>query len=59
MTRKCNKRHCGHKEYRDGHCGEMLCSNYVNKCPAHSITDRSVEQLLRDIFGATEVTEGE
>lgn len=24
---------CGHREYKSGHCGEMICSNYIGKHP--------------------------
>jgi hypothetical protein len=27
-----------HQPHYHGHCAEMLCRNYVNKCPLHSIT---------------------
>lgn len=27
---------CAHSHYSDGHCAEMPCSNYVNKCKRHS-----------------------
>jgi len=29
---------CLHKKFAYNHCGEMECRNYVNKCPAHSLT---------------------
>lgn len=28
---------CKHLEYKDGHCAEMECKGYVNKCPKHGI----------------------
>jgi len=29
---------CTHVKFAYNHCGEMLCRNYVNKCPRHSLT---------------------
>lgn len=28
---------CGHFEWANGHCAEMSCPNYVNKCDTHGI----------------------
>lgn len=27
--------YCNHPVYREGHCAEMMCGNYVSKCPKH------------------------
>jgi hypothetical protein len=36
---KCRHNNTSKKEERwAGHCGEMDCPNYLNKCPKHSIT---------------------
>jgi hypothetical protein len=33
-----DKAPCGHPEWgKDGHCAEMRCDAYVNKCPVHKI----------------------
>lgn len=29
-------RYCNHEIFSDGHCGEMSCVNYINKCLRHS-----------------------
>jgi len=37
------RRYCFHPPYSDGHCATMVCSNYVNKCPKHSMSGRDYE----------------
>jgi len=32
---------CTHRKYAYNHCGDMLCRNYKEKCPLHSITGSS------------------
>ena len=35
-----DKAPCGHPEWgKDGHCAEMRCDAYVNKCPVHKIAE--------------------
>ncbi len=31
---------CKHSAYSDGHCAEMTCPNYFNRCPKHSYSGR-------------------
>ena len=37
MATGTEKKNCPHSEWYHGHCAEMSCSNYVNKCPFHGI----------------------
>jgi hypothetical protein len=30
-----SKEPCKHEKFRDNHCADMTCWNYVNKCPKH------------------------
>jgi hypothetical protein len=46
---------CKHQSWKGTrHCAEMACSNYVEKCPEHSIT-RSEDGLCN--FQAVETVE--
>jgi len=39
MTQR-NYATCPHQTYSDNHCAEMVCWNYVNKCPKHAPSGR-------------------
>lgn len=35
---------CGHSHYADGHCAEMICSNYFSRCRRHAPSGRPDER---------------
>jgi hypothetical protein len=39
---------CGHREYRDGHCAEMVCSNYIQRCPRHGVAGKKSDFCLNE-----------
>lgn len=41
-------RRCPHPKYSDGHCAEMVCWNYVNRCPRHAVSGRDYERCSRE-----------
>lgn len=52
---------CGHKLYKAGHCAEMTCLNYVNKCPycnpAVESSDSPLEKIeQRNLVGLDKST---
>lgn len=42
------KPNCLHAKWRDGHCAEMGCANYVSKCPKHAIAGDDKAACNRD-----------
>ena len=39
---------CNHSRYgKSPHCGEMLCDNYINKCPAHQLPYYGSKRAVR------------
>lgn len=40
---------CTHLKYADGHCAEMVCWNYSQKCLQHSFSGRSTYPCSIDI----------
>lgn len=42
---------CRHSRYHlDGHCAEMSCPNYVNRCPRHSQAGRRDATCTREPY---------
>lgn len=43
---------CSHKPYDDlPHCAEMICDNYVNKCPRHSLWGEPDAECTLKVLG--------
>jgi hypothetical protein len=40
---------CEHTEYRDGHCGNMYCDNYINKCPLHGLYGEPTNKCSQEV----------
>lgn len=39
---------CKHSNYDKGHCAEMGCSNYINRCPRHAMAHHEEDRCTRE-----------
>lgn len=60
MERMEQRLSCGHLEWGKGHCADIACSNYIEKCPKHKTAGgRGVCNIWPRIIHAAELELGD